>query len=275
MAKLYFLKSVTDTINTSFILESNGVLLVVDGGYASESPCLYEYLKKLGGHVTAWFITHFHNDHFCCLLAMLNEHPDIAVDGIYYNFPRDEFFIETAPMQDQESSEAYLAQMREAIARRKVPVVEPRQGDVLEFDNGNVIVRIIRTYAGDETNINDTSMVLRFEADGKSILFLGDLGVQGGEHLLKVADPSMLRADYVQMAHHGQDGVSRECYEAIRPAYCLWATPTWLWDNMGPGGYDTGNYLTVVVRGWISSLRCVKKHYLMQEGPHVIDLAEG
>jgi hypothetical protein len=29
----------------------------------------------------------------------------------------------------------------------------------------------------------------------------------------------------------------------------------------------------VIVRGWISSLRCVKKHYRMTEGTQVIDLA--
>ena len=33
MAKLHFLKSVTDTINTSFIIESNGTLIVFDGGF--------------------------------------------------------------------------------------------------------------------------------------------------------------------------------------------------------------------------------------------------
>ena len=54
MAKLHFLKSVTDTINTSFILESGDTLVVVDGGFPSETPYLYEYLKGLGGHVTAW-----------------------------------------------------------------------------------------------------------------------------------------------------------------------------------------------------------------------------
>ena len=45
MAKLHFLKSVTNTINTSFILESGDTRLVVDGGFPSETPSLYEYLK--------------------------------------------------------------------------------------------------------------------------------------------------------------------------------------------------------------------------------------
>ena len=74
------------------------------------------------------------------------------------------------------------------------------------------------------------------------------------------------------MAHHGQAGVDFDVYRAVMPTHCLWCTPTWLWDNMGEGGYDTGPFKTVVVRGWMSSLRSVKKHYLMMEGPHVIEL---
>ena len=105
-------------------------------------------------------------------------------------------------------------------------------------------------------------------------MILGDLGVEGGRTLLSTVDPALIKADYCQMSHHGQNGVSREVYEAIRPTYCLWPTPSWLWDNMGPGGYDTGIFGTVVTRGWLSSLRCVKKHYLMIKGTQVIDLAE-
>ena len=116
--------------------------------------------------------------------------------------------------------------------------------------------------------------MFRFEVDGKSILFLGDLAVKGGEQLLAKAAPEYIKADYVQMAHHGQGGVDKACYEAIRPTYCLWPTPSWLWDNLGSGGYDTGIFNTVVTRGWISALKCVKRHYLMIHGTQVIDLLE-
>jgi hypothetical protein len=69
-----------------------------------------------------------------------------------------------------------------------------------------------------------------------------------------------------------QETADREVYEAIRAPYCLWPTPSWVWHNLGPGGYDTGIYQTVVVRGWISAMHCVKRHYLMIEGTQVISL---
>lgn len=271
---LHFLKSVTDTINTSFILESNGTLLVVDGGFPSEAPYMYEYLKELGGHVATWFITHFHDDHFGCFLTILQEHPDITVDKVCFNFPSDKFILKYEPKQSCRMSEEWLRIFRETVASRSLPCITATCGDVYEYDRGNVKVRVLRTYNESFAYINNSSTVFRFEVDGKSILFLGDLGVEGGRELLEIADPEMIKSDFVQMAHHGQGGVDEECYKAIKPSYYLWPTPSWVWDNVGPGGYDTNVFKTLIVRGWISSLGCVKKHYLMIHGTQVIDLAQ-
>ena len=274
MANLHFLKSVTDTINTSFIIESGETILMLDGGFPSEAPYLYEYLKGLGGHVDAWFLTHFHDDHFGCFLTMLEEHPDITVGKVYFNFPSDEFILKYEPKQSCKMSEEWLRIFRKTVEDRKLPVVIAKEGDVYEFDSGNVTVRVLRTYDESLPYINDSSTVFRFEVDGKSILFLGDLSVAGGKQLLEKAAPELIKADFVQMAHHGQGGVDKEVYRAIMPTYCLWPTPSWVWNNMGPGGYDTNVFQTIIVRGWISSLRCVKKHYLMIDGTQIIDLAK-
>ena len=276
MSRLHFLKSVTDTINTSFIFESGDSLLVLDGGFASEAPYMHEYLKKLGGHVNAWFITHFHDDHFECLLEMLSKYTDIIVDKIYCSFPSDEFIIRHEPKQDSIMSEEYLRRFREYSSKRGVEIVTVNAGETYCFDNKKVKVRVLRT--PDESinanPINNSSVVYRFETDGKSILFLGDLGVEGGKQLLESVEPKLIKADYVQMAHHGQNGVDKECYEAIRPSYCLWPTPSWLWDNIDSGGYDTGIYNTLVTRGWLSAMHCVKRHYRMTDGTLIIDLCE-
>lgn len=274
MAKLHFLKSLTDTINTSFIVESNGTLLVIDGGFPSEAPYMYEYLKELGGHVDTWFLTHFHDDHFGCFLTILEEYPDIQIDKVCFNFPSDEFILKYEPKQSCNMSEKWISLFNQRLADRSLPVVTATVGDVYEYDNGNVTVRVLRTYNEAFPYINNSSTVFRFEADGKSILFLGDLGVEGGRELLEIADPEMIKADFVQMSHHGQGGVDRDCYAAIKPSYCLWPTPSWVWNNMGPGGYDTNIFQTIIVRGWISALRCVKKHYLMIDGTQVIDLTQ-
>lgn len=274
MARLHMLKSLTDTINTSFILESGDTLLLVDGGFPSEAPYLYEYLKQLGGHVTAWFITHIHDDHMGCLCTMLAEHPDIRVDAVYDHFPSVEFASKGEPKQTTQTTAELMALYDRVIGEHGAEHVIVERGDVLSFDGGNVTVRVLRT--PDEritaNPINNSSCVYRLEINGKSVLFLGDLGVEGGLQLMELTEPDLLHADYVQMAHHGQGGVSREVYEAIRPSYCLWCTPSWLWENQGPRGYDTGMFQTVIVRGWLSEIGGIKRHYRMTEGTHVIEL---
>ena len=63
----------------------------------------------------------------------------------------------------------------------------------------------------------------------RKFLFLGDLGVEGGEELLSLNKEAIKNMDYVQMAHHGQAGVNEDVYQVIDPKYCLWPTTDWLW----------------------------------------------
>lgn len=101
----------------------------------------------------------------------------------------------------------------------------------------------------------------------KSILFLGDLGVEGGEKLLASPYRNRLKADYVQMAHHGQTGVSEEFYKTVNPKFCLWPTPDWLWDNKK----GKGPWKTLEVRAWMDKLD-IEKHYVAKDGLQRIDI---
>ena len=270
MVKMHMQKSVTDTINTSFIIESEKGLLVVDGGFATECENLYAKLKELGGHVTGWFLTHPHTDHVNCLREMIKTHlGDIKIDMLYYNFPSVEIMNKFIPEGGENGD--WLQGFYDDIAPFNVNTVICEKDDVYNF--GDVTVRVLRVHndAAPNNFSNNSSTVYRLETENSSVIFLGDLGVEGGHHLLEVAPPELLKADYCQMAHHGQQGVSKEVYEVINPDYCLWCTPTWLWDNKGPEGYDTGKYKTVVVRGWMSEIK-IKKHYIMQQGPFVIEI---
>ena len=82
MPKLHMLKSVTDTINTSLIFESESSLIVFDGGFAVEAEYLHEYLLNLGGHVDAWFLTHAHKDHVDACHAILSRYDDVTIDKL-------------------------------------------------------------------------------------------------------------------------------------------------------------------------------------------------
>lgn len=274
MAVLHMLKSMIDTINTSFILQNGASTIVIDGGFPQEAEHLYEQVKAAGGVVNGWFLTHAHDDHVSSFFTVLENHNDIQVEKVYYNFPSHAFLDSYEPKQAELTSVELVDRVRKAAENHGCTIVTAATGDRYDFDG--FCVKVLRTpdESITENPINNASTIFRVEVEesGTSLLFLGDLGVEGGEQLLAQVPAELIKADYVQMAHHGQNGVDRPVYEAIRPKYCLWCTPSWLWDNMGDGGYDTGIFNTVVVRGWISSLKCVKHHYRMTEGDQTIQL---
>ncbi|MFA6948983.1 MAG: MBL fold metallo-hydrolase, partial [Eubacteriales bacterium] len=118
--------------------------------------------------------------------------------------------------------------------------------------------------------VNNSSIVIKMTLGGKTVMFLGDLGVEAGEKLLGMYGEK-LKSDYCQMAHHGQNGVTREVYAAVAPECCLWCTPQWLWDNNAGKGYNTHCWQTIIVRAWMDELG-VSRHYAVKDGDQHIDL---
>ena len=247
----------------SFILKSSGHLLVIDGGNSCDADYLCAYIKKLGGIVDGWFITHPHKDHCNAFSSLMERRADeIKVKTVYYNFPCQEFLKN---FDEGRNSPEVAARFEAQISAQNLPSVTVRRGDVYEF--GEMKLTVLRE---PDENIkvngaNNASVVYRVDANGTSMMFLGDLGKEGGEQLLATTPPELLSAELVQVAHHGQNGVGRDVYDAIDADYCFWCTPEWLWDNNIGLGYDTHCWKTIVTRGWMSDIG-VKWHYISKDG---------
>lgn len=138
-------------------------------------------------------------------------------------------------------------------------------GQLFAVDGLSIEVLGIKNPEITANSLNNSSVVLRVWDEKKSILFLSDLGVEAEPKLLKGEYADRLRCDYVQMAHHGQCGVSEKFYKRVKPWYCLWPTPKWLWENDNGGGKNSGPWKTLIVREWMDGLK-VKKHYCMFNG---------
>jgi len=66
---------------------------------------------------------------------------------------------------------------------------------------------------------NAASLVMRLGFKGRSVLLTGDLEQEGEEGLLGQA---MLRADVLQLAHHGASSSSSSAFmQAVQPAHCI------------------------------------------------------
>lgn len=117
---------------------------------------------------------------------------------------------------------------------------------------------------------NNSSMIIKMNINNKSILFLGDAGIECGQKLLK-DQRNKLKSDIVQMSHHGQAGVTQEVYKEIQPKICLWPTTQWLWDNDLVYGYNTATYQTIETRQWMKDLG-IEQNIVAKDGDKTIEI---
>ena len=178
---------------------------------------------------------------------------------MFYNFHEETRVSEYEPnsLLDIKQIDAQLYKIKENV------VVELN----MNINLGDVVVDVLRTYNPEiiQNAGNNSSSVYKFVVNEKEILFLGDLGVEGGVELMELNGEAIKNMDYVQMAHHGQAGVSENVYSLINPSYCLWPTTDWLWKN------EDGAYQTDETKSWINKLN-VKENYVAKDGLIRIDL---
>lgn len=252
--RLYMFPSVTPLQCMGFLVEGEGDVVVIDGGTKAEADQLEETILSLGGRVTAWFLTHGHFDHIEALIEILSR-GKVAIGAICYRFPPLDY-IER--VERNENRVARVADLERAIEERGVPVVRPVKGQWMEAGHFRVLPLSDGSPVGE--TLNPSSVVYRVETRGESILFLGDMDWRAEEKIL-AEFPHEIRCNVVQMAHHGQQGVTEKFYRAVSPKVCFWPTPEWLWNNDIGGGYGTGPFHTLETRSWMEKLGTVNYRF--------------
>jgi len=259
---LWQLPAQTPSQMMSYVIRSaGGKVIVIDGGTTGDAPYLRKFLAKLGNNVPAWFITHPHSDHVGAVSEILVHLQGLTIGTMYASMPDSDWVAKCVPRDEV----VEVADFRNALKAAGRSTTDVAVGQILLIDGIRIEVLGIRNPEITGNALNNSSVVLRVSDKAKTVLFLGDLGVEGGEKLLRSAGRDRLRADYVQMAHHGQNGVGENVYRAIQPSYCLWPTPRWLWNNDAGKGPGTGPWRTLEVRAWMSKLN-VKGHYVSADG---------
>lgn len=259
---LWQLPPASERTQLSYVIRTvHGRVIVVDGGSPGDADYLRQFLKKQGYVVDAWFLTHPHDDHFGALQG-LRESNDCPKILHFYASLLDEDWVAKHEDVALPTVSAFYKVLRE-----RGPKVTPvSAGEVLQIDGVKVeVLSQANPEICEEDPINNSSVVLRMSDSSKSVLFLGDLGEQGGRKLLAGPYRDRLPSDYVQMAHHGNCGPAKDVYEAIHPNYCLWPTTWWVWDNNNGTGVNTADMHTFMVRKWMVDLH-VLRHYVAFHG---------
>lgn len=259
-ATLTMLNSQTNSqILSAIIQTSQGKLIVIDGGLGEDGDYLLSQIQARGGHVAAWLVTHPHGDHAGALYKILQAGaPGIQIDGIHYNFAAPEWY----PVHDPNEQTMALSLLGTFAGLPQNMLHQVSRNQFIQVDD--VIIQVMNDrYDLSEDKGNNATIVYKLLINGQKLLFLGDMGEAGGRRLLAEAGAEQLKADIVQMAHHGQNGVGEEMYQAINPNICLWPSPQWLWTH-------TGNKWPIAeTKAWMTRLG-VQKHYVMKDGDQVI-----
>ncbi len=215
----------------SYIVKlSDGSFLVIDGGYEESLDNFYATLCKLNGgeediHIRGWFLSHSHGDHFYMFRKFADTMANkVKLDTVFYapagNVKgADPYFVSQLPNQIKKFTGAVLCQVH--------------TGMVLEFVEVKVEVLFSyeQTYKTlDPDNFNETSTAIRLSNGEGSMIFLGDLGINGCNWMID-AYGEALKSDMVQVAHHGVENSPMAVYDLIKPTSVFWPCDEGLMGN--------------------------------------------
>ncbi len=264
-------------MNSYVIKTANGKLIVIDGGadggagdggsghgssYTSVTylPAALRAIAGVGANgyfeVEAWFITHAHKDHYLELAKMLTEYnasSNYKINNFYFDIP--EYGSSAYPSGNGDYTNEYGLRFRSCFDNYAAVNGIATSGDYYDDLNGAVInaesiakglnitvdgvrFQILQTWAlEDGGDVNSNSLVMKMYVGDTSFLWLADAASIAGARLISNYTTAELTSDYVQMAHHGQGGLTEAQYAAAGVTSSntsqkyLWPTPLWVWSN--------------------------------------------
>ena len=186
-------------------------------------------------HIDLVVISHFHWDHYGCLVDLIKS--GVTVGRVAINLPasREIADVERPWGADWEDIQATLQFLRD----QKIACFTPKAGDrLLEMSVGGVSVHLdviclfdgINTPIG-KTDMNDTSIIVRLAHGPTRALFTGDLNNRLGTYL---AEKNFdVAADLLKAPHHGTEGLApNEFFALVNPKALLVPSPTKLWFSL-------------------------------------------
>lgn len=209
-------------------------LVIVDGGQAYEEEKLRNIIAQYGNHVEAWILTHPHPDHITSFLNIYENLQGIQIHHVYtIELPDMETLKKNASWEDYSDLERFRS--------LDIPNLEYlHKGDKKSVMGLELEVLSAYDSKIDELSndlMNDGSLLFRVKGKEESMLFCADVGSAGGKtdkvrkrmtkYLVEEYGDS-LKSDYVQMAHHGFQGLGREFYEKVDPKAAFFDAPYWL-----------------------------------------------
>lgn len=234
------------------IMLEDGSFVIFDGGrYDDSLNRLWNILVSLHTrahgkapsgeepiHISAWVITHSHNDHYDVFFKFLDNYgrsPLVKLDYVLGNYP-SQMTANNAAGRDFSMGSSHLIPQR---VKGDCKFIKIHTGQRYYFPGLEIEV----LYTQEDANpvrldlFNDTSCIMRFtmqshntDEDGNAVknseaksvtsIWTGDAFIYGSRFASAMYGKS-LQSDMVQVAHHGNVGCESHFYRNIRPT-AIW-----------------------------------------------------
>lgn len=204
--------------------DADGHLVVIDGGYRSDVSYVRRVIKSLGKHVDAWIVTHPHQDHAGAYTRICKRPGKITLGDTYaVDMADPKTCLEKAPWDEVKVYKKW----------RKLDIPNlhlVHAGD--EFEVAGLSFKVFNAYDDyvyERSNdlLNDGSMMFKITAKEESMLFCADVGKSMSDYLLDMWGDE-LKADYIQMGHHGNGGLKSDFYQSVGAKAAFFDAPEWL-----------------------------------------------
>lgn len=217
--------------NNFYILTSrNGDVVVIDGGWSDNAAQVTYEIKRRGGHVDAWILTHPHPDHIGAFNEVYRS-GEVKIDAIYDNGLDYEYY----DMVDEAWDEIAVYQEYLELTGGESKVHHVSELDELAIDN--LKIKFYSAYSEEMREsvkdiCNNSSLIFTVSADeGEQILFVGDCYAENivGHVLCDYADE--VEPTMAQMPHHGNSILPDSYYEGLGLRVCFFDAPAWLMED--------------------------------------------
>ncbi len=184
----------------SILLENNGNYMLVDAGNNEDGPKLVSYFKNQGIKDFSYVVgTHPHEDHIG------------GLDDIIKNFN-----IETFYMPDVITTTKTFEDVLDALEEKNISLSIPNKNDT--FSLGDASVKVLYVGTEEESDLNDTSIVLKISFENVSFLLTGDASTKVEDSL----DRKDLESTVLKVGHHGSSTATNEDFlNLVNPQYAV------------------------------------------------------
>lgn len=183
----------------SILIQDGDEFMLIDAGNNADGTKLVSYFQSLGIKSFQYVVgTHAHEDHIG------------GMDDIIDNFDIDTFY-----MPDVITTTATFESVLDSLDKKNIPFQTPTINSSFMLGNATITVLYVGT---DESNLNNTSIVLKLTYGNTSILFMGDAEAE----VEKAIENKDIHADVLKIGHHGSDTSSSTSFlEKVNPNYAI------------------------------------------------------